>query len=108
MMMMTIIGIISLNKLMKTLDMLRTKYGVVEHLRPVFVSLKNILERKEKAIIEIIDIIEEMEQEETRIFTDEDSCENVSSSLSQSTRSHVYLTALIIVIGHYSEDTTCV
>ncbi len=53
----------SMNKLIKTLLTLYSKYDTIENLRPVFMALKSIFEKKEKAMTGMQEIIDEMDQQ---------------------------------------------
>jgi len=63
-------GLISLNKLTKTLSALESKYYLIERLQPIFVSVKGIISRKEKCLTSIIDLTEDMETEFQSISED--------------------------------------
>ncbi len=61
---------ISLEKVQKNLNALQIKYRLVEHLRPLFISIQSILERKEKVMVEIMSILEQIDQEAKKAFSE--------------------------------------
>ena len=76
----TKIGLVSMSKSVKMLRTMYTKYGGIEDIRPIFVSLRGIFERKEKALTEVLDIIEEM-----------DRVEDIISPKNQASHEHIYV-----------------